>query len=115
MTIPDTDLRDLFPLPGFYFIEIIFLGLLCLISIFVITPKSSLWSAIPWICAGALLAFVVIGAWTIGFFLIPAMVSFVIVGILSGRRRKSDLSLFFIYFISAAIIQGILAFVFVTL
>jgi hypothetical protein len=41
MVIPDLQLLDLFPLPGFYFLEIMLLGLLSLISIFVITPSHS--------------------------------------------------------------------------
>lgn len=114
MIVPDMGYSDLFPFPGFYFLEIMILGLLSLVSIFMTTQSLSFWSALPWISAGALLAFVVIGAWTIGFFLIPAMVSFIIVGILSGRRRKSNLGLYFIYFISAALMQGMLAFLFVT-
>jgi hypothetical protein len=82
----------IFPLPGLYFIEIALLGLLGVMSVSASAdPRShefvrTLWAEIPWGIAGVMLAFVILGAWSIGFFLIPAFLAFLIVGIWSYRR-----------------------------
>ncbi len=63
--------EPLFPLPGLYLIEIGLVGLLALASIF-----ARRWPLVPWLAGGILLAFVVLGAWTIGFFLVPGFLAF---------------------------------------
>ncbi|MFC1923005.1 hypothetical protein ACFLY4_06920 [Chloroflexota bacterium] len=109
--VPDGNLSDIWPLPAIYFLEIISLGILCVIAVAKNQnqPKS-LWSGIPWICSGILFAFVILGAWTIGFYLIPAMILFLIVGIMGDRRIKGDIALHLIYFVSGGIAQSILVF-----
>ena len=109
--LPDGDLSKIWPFPAIYFIEIITLGIMCVIAVAKNQnlPKS-IWSGIPWICSGILLAFVILGAWTIGFFLIPAMVLFLFVGIMADRRIKGDIPLHLIYFVSGGIAQSILVF-----
>jgi hypothetical protein len=107
----DGNISALWSLQGFYIFEIILFGVLGLIAVL----KSSLeinnfWSGIPWISSGFLLVFVIIGAWTIGFFIIPAMISFLLLGILIDRRLKGDLALHLIYFVSAAIAQAVFFF-----
>jgi hypothetical protein len=102
---------NIWPLPGIYFIEIISLGIFCVIAVAMNKDgKKSFWSVIPWICSGILLAFVILGAWTIGFFLIPAMILFLLVGINTDRRTKGDIALHLIYFVSAGIAQSIIVF-----
>jgi hypothetical protein len=104
----------LWPLPGLYFFEIIIIGVLGLVAVLKSTSQLSLlWSAIPWICSGILFAFVILGAWTIGFALIPAMISFLLLGILIDRRLKGDSALHLIYFVSAGIAQAVLVFILV--
>lgn len=107
--LPDGDFSSIWPFPAIYFFEIIILGILCVIAVAKNQnqPKS-IWSGIPWICSGILLAFVILGAWTIGFFLIPAMVLFLLVGTMSDRKIKGDIALHLIYFVSAGIGQSIL-------
>jgi hypothetical protein len=98
--------RPLFPFPGLYLIEIVLLGILVL-AIVVLQPE---WNGrekqIPWIAAGILLAFVILGAWTIGFFLIPALIAFLLVGILAdwgaGEAVRKHVGLFFL----AAVVQA---------
>lgn len=109
--LPDGDLSNIWPFPAIYLIEITTLGFICVIAVAKNQnqPKS-IWPGIPWICSGILLAFVILGAWTIGFYLIPAMVLFLIVGILGDRRIKGDIALHLIYFISGGIAQSILVF-----
>jgi hypothetical protein len=97
----------LFPLPGLYLIEIALLGILGLVSIMRDqVQNASYWGAIPWLVAGGLLAFVILGAWTIGLFLMPAMVAFLIAGILAGRRQSRKLSPHIGLFVLAAVVQA---------
>jgi len=99
----------IFPAPGLYFLEIALLGLIGFLSI--IKPElstSAIWRGMPWICAGVLMTFVILGAWSIGFALIPGMLAFLITGILTDRRRKGDIALHFILFISGGLVQSVL-------
>ena len=109
--LSDGDLSNIWPFPAIYFLEMITLGIMCVIAVArnKIQPKS-IWSGIPWICSGILFAFVILGAWTIGFYLIPAMVLFFIVGIMADRRINGDIALHLIYFVSGGIAQSILVF-----
>ena len=105
------DILSQWPFPLIYFIEIAFLSLIGLISVGKIhwhVPSN--WSGIPWICSGILLAFVILGAWTIGFFLLPAMILFLLVGILADKRTQGDIPLHLIFFVAAGIAQAALVF-----
>jgi hypothetical protein len=109
--VPDGNLSDIWPLPAIYFLEIITLGIMCVIAVAKNqNPAESFWSGIPWICSGILFVFVILGAWTIGFYLIPAMILFLIVGIMGDRRIKGDIALHLIYFVAGGIAQSILVF-----
>ena len=100
---------DFWPFPAIYFAEIALFGFGCLISVVKNSPdRGSAWNYLPWISAGGLLAFVILGAWTIGFFLIPAMLFFIGVGIISDIRKKDNLPLHFIFFILSAMIQALI-------
>lgn len=102
-----SEFSTIWPLPALYLFEIIIIGIICVISVAVIQGKqNSFWSWIPWISSGILLAFVILGAWTIGFFLIPAMILFLVYGIMVDRRLKGDLPLHLISFVSAGIVQA---------
>lgn len=105
-------LISIWPLPFIYFIEIAVLGILCLVSVGIQREKlNSKWSGVPWICSGVLLAFVILGAWTIGFFLIPALILFLLVGIMIDRRLQGDIALHLIFFVSAGLAQASIVFV----
>lgn len=107
-------LLDIWPFPLIYFIEIIIIGILPVIAMGMLRVNSkSVWSAIPWTCSGILVAFVILGAWTIGFFLIPAMLLFLFVGIFADRRTTGDIPLHIIFFAAGGISQA--TFVFLTL
>jgi hypothetical protein len=77
----------LFPLPGLYLLEIALVGLAGLAGLLSSKPADDRWDWVPWAAVGVLLAFVFLGAWTIGFFLIPALLAFLLAGFLSARRR----------------------------
>lgn len=110
-SITGAGLINIWPFPLIYFIEISVLGIVCVIAVGKLRNNSkSRWSGIPWICSGVLLALVILGAWTIGFYLIPAMILFLIVGILTDRRTQGDFALHLIFYVSAGIVQASLVF-----
>ncbi len=110
--ITGAGLTSIWPFPLIYFIEISVLGIVCVIAVGKLRNNlESRWSGIPWICSGVLLALVILGAWTIGFFLIPAMILFLIVGILADRRTQGNIALHLIFYVSAGVIQASLVFI----
>lgn len=107
LSLYDGDIGRLLPIPGFYFIELAIIGLLGFFSTaFPSLASSILWRGMPWICAGILMAFVILGAWSIGFLLIPGMLAFLFTGFLLDRRNKGNVALHFILFISAGLGQS---------
>jgi hypothetical protein len=100
--------QPLFPLPGLYLIEIAFLGIFGLIGLMLVEPISPFWRAVPWIAAGALLAFVILGGFSIGFFLIPATVSFLLAGFLLNWLQSGRISKYIGLFLITAILQATL-------
>lgn len=102
------DFPDLWPFPMIYFIEIITIAVICIIALWVIQKtNNSWWAGIFWISSGILLSFVILGAWTIGFFLIPAMVIYLVLGILSDRKLQNDIPRHIIYLVAAGIGQSL--------
>jgi hypothetical protein len=114
ITYPGGELIDIWPFPLFYFIEITIIGILCVVAVAMLkTNAKSFWSGILWICSGILVAFVILGAWTIGFYLIPAMLLFLLVGIFADKRTQGDIPLHIIFYVAGGIAQA--TFVFLTL
>lgn len=108
---PGGSLIDIWPFPLIYFIEIIVLGILPVVAVSMMREdEKSRWSLVPWICSGILMAFVILGAWTIGFYLIPAMVLILIAGIFADRRTHGDIPLHLIFFVVGGIAQASLVF-----
>jgi hypothetical protein len=104
-------ITSIFPLPGVYFIELIAIGILCFLAVFLLNNQSiSIWSGISWICSGLLFAFIILGAWTIGFYLIPGMLMLLAVSIMIDKRTQGEIALHLIYFIAAGLSQGVLVF-----
>ncbi len=109
--LSDAGLSSIWLFPLVYFIEMIFIGIVCILAILQLKDNlKSTWSGVPWICSGVLLAFVILGAWTIGFFLAPAMILFLLTGILVDRRTQGDIALHLIFFISAGLFQALIVF-----
>jgi len=79
---------QLSPITVFYFTEIGLAGLAAMGSIF-----SRRRPLVPWITSGILLAFVILGGFSIGFYLVPGLLAFSAAGTLwHGRLDKSLLS-----------------------
>lgn len=98
---------DLWPAPGLYFIELILLGLAGLVATAQDKPGApGWWGLIPWVASGALLAFVVLGGFSIGPFLIPAMLLFAVSGGLADLWYKRSLLRHLVWWAVAAVFQG---------
>ena len=69
---------DVWPFPTLYLIEIVALGMAGFIGLITRAEGAVRWDSVPWGVAGALLAFVILGAWTIGPLLLPAVLAFLI-------------------------------------
>ena len=102
------------PFPGLYMLEILLAGLINLYPVAMDFPAESKWGALAWASAGIVLAFVISGAWTINFLLLPAMIFLLLLGVLSDRRKRGNLALHFLVFITAAFLQALLFFLFVS-
>jgi hypothetical protein len=88
---PGTPWQNLFPFPLLYLIEIIALSYLALLPLLREEPggdRPGRTPALIWISAGGLLAFVILGGFSIGFYLIPGFLAFVIAGVLADRRQN---------------------------
>ena len=94
-TFPGTAWQNLFPFPLLYLIEIIalsYLAILPLLRAESIDDRPGWMPALIWISAGGLLAFVILGGFSIGFYLIPGMLAFIAAGILADRRQNLSLT-----------------------
>lgn len=101
--------RDLLPLPGLYFLEIGGLTVLAALAAWVTTQPQPEWQAgLPWGTAGVLLAFVILGAWTIGLYLIPAFVCFLGAGFADPNLRREKLSARLGMLAGIGLLQGLL-------
>ncbi len=77
----------LWPLPGLYLLEWLALGGLTLWAVVSTNPKRlASQRALPWFAAGAMLAFNILGVFSIGLPLLPATLGFLLAGALSSQR-----------------------------
>ena len=103
--------QELWPLPGFFFLEISLLGLAGFLAVAANRAlHPSRWSALPWTASGILATFVVLGGFSIGPALIPGMLAFLIAGIFQDIRQHGDWPRHFMLFMLAALLQGVIMF-----
>ena len=96
-----------FPLPALYFMEIAAVGLLVVYFVYARHQLSERWGVVPWVAAGIMLAFVILGGFSIGLYLIPALIAFAALGVLidweaGGLSIARNLGLLIV----AAVAQG---------
>lgn len=96
----------LFPLPGLYMIEIVLFGLVGFASVTGNHTADSAWHPALWAAAGGLMAFVLLGGFSIGFYLIPATIAFVIAGALAIRRQGTGAARRIAVFLGATLLQS---------
>jgi hypothetical protein len=96
------------PFPGLYLLEIGLAGLAGAAAILLSAGnQTSLWASIVWVVAGILLAFVVLGAFSVGPLLIPATLAFTLAGLLGDLRRQRNVLQHLVVFVLAALVQGL--------
>ncbi|MBP6017145.1 MAG: hypothetical protein KA586_10535 [Candidatus Promineofilum sp.] len=95
-----------FPLPALYFIEIALLGVLVMGYVVFRASFGGRWRALPWVASGIVLAFVILGGFSIGFYLIPALFAFVAVGALGDLQRDGLMARHLGYLLLAAVVQS---------
>jgi hypothetical protein len=67
---------------------------------------STRWQALPWIAAGIILPFVILGGFSIGFFLIPALIAFCATGLLVDWQAGGLEARHLGYLLLVAVIQA---------
>ncbi len=86
--------QPMWPLPGLYLVEMSIVGVLGLFGTLGNgSGRSSLRIGLTWAAVGILLAFVLMGAWSIGPFFSPVVLIFAIAAILSSRRQGQNMLL----------------------
>ena len=84
--------QPLLPLPGLYLLELIVASLASLVGIFQAEAKqSAVIDALSWIASGVFMAFVMMGAWSIGFLFLPVTLICVTAAIRVDRRLHRNL------------------------
>jgi hypothetical protein len=79
----------LWPMPAFTLLEVACLSFLGLLSVALDTdPDRMAFGAITWLVAGALAGLVILGGFSIGLFLVPAVLFLATAAFLARRRRK---------------------------
>ena len=97
---------NLFPLPGLYFVQIALVGVLVLAFVAFRPRPKARWSALPWLAAGIMLAFVVLGGFSIGPFLIPALLAFLVTGVMVDLQGGGSMTRHIGYLLVAAMAQA---------
>lgn len=95
-----------FPLPALYFIEIALVGVVVILFVAARPRFSPRWNAVPWTAAGIMLAFVILGGFSIGPFLIPALLTFVLVGLLADLQTGGPVGRHLGCLLVVGLIQG---------
>ena len=80
---------SVWPLPAGYLLEITVLGVGGLVSVSANrTSSPPLWGNVTWAIGGVFLSLAVLGAWSIGPSVVPALLALVVAAILAGVRRR---------------------------
>jgi hypothetical protein len=80
--------QAMFPLPALYFIEMVALSLLSAYTFFRADPRDR---SLAWGAVGAIGAFSLMGAFSVGFFYLPVALLFAIISATSDVRNKQHL------------------------
>ena len=106
---------NVWPFPALYFIEIIALGTVGFVGLITRAEGAGRLDSVPWGVAGALLAFVILGAWTIGPLLLPAMLAFLIAATVADMRPNPRWIRHLTIFMIAGVSQASLMFLVILL
>ncbi len=94
-------------LPGLYLIEMTVAAVLGVAGVVADAPhRSSRYGWVAWCAAGVILAFAVLGAWSIGLLFLPTGIAFLGAGILAVQRRNRSLFRHLGVFVLATLLQA---------
>src|SRR4030095_10883187 len=93
----------MWPLPGFYFVEIVSLSF---ISTFIFVRGDPRGSLITWVAAGVMSAFSFLGAASVGFFYLPVALMFSVISLIWDVRNKQQRLTHLGIFLIAGIVQS---------
>ena len=93
------------PLPGFYFVEIVSLSF---ISTFIFVRGDPRGSLMTWVAAGVISAFSFLGAASVGFFYLPVALMFSVISLTWDVRNKQNRPARLGIFVIAGIVQSVL-------
>ncbi len=99
--------QEIFPLPALYLLEMIVASLVAAIGTF---KDGERWGRVIWAAGGIIAAFVLMGAWSIGFLFIPTAIFVLITALLSRQRRHTQFLIGAIIYAGAFVTQIILMF-----
>ncbi len=97
--------QPMWPLPGIYLVEMLLLS--CAVAVVVIRD-AGIGGTVIWAALGAMVAFAILAAWTIGVLYLPAIVLLAANGILFVRRRGERFPIHLALAAAAALAQGAL-------
>jgi hypothetical protein len=97
--------QPMWPLPALYLLEMVALSFAAALGN---ARDSAAGGMVAWGTIGAVLAFVVMGAWSVGFLFIPVAVLLAIAGILRDRRQRLNMAIHLGICAAAAIAQAAL-------
>jgi hypothetical protein len=97
--------ESMWPLPGFYFVEIVSLSF---ISTFIFVRGDPRGSLMTWVAAGVISAFSFLGAASVGFFYFPIALMFSVISLIWDVRNKQQRLTHLGIFLIAGIVQSAL-------
>ena len=100
------------PFPALYFVELMVLGVV--VAAAYLRPSESR-AAIAWAAAGAVAAFSILGAWTVGLLFLPAGAAIAAAALITDVRNQGRLGAHVGIFVAAALLQAALMMAMATL
>jgi hypothetical protein len=97
--------QSMWPLPGLYFIEMVSLSFISTFIFVLGDPRGSL---MAWVAAGVIIAFLFLGALSVGFFYLPFALMFSVISLTWDVRNKQNRPARLGIFLIAGIVQLVL-------
>jgi hypothetical protein len=99
--------QSMWPLPALYLLEMLTASIMGLWDIWSSGTRQN-GAIVTWVVSGILSAFVIIGAWSVGFLFIPVAGLFAAAAVLSDRRQGRSLAVHLSVGLGAALAQAAL-------
>jgi hypothetical protein len=100
-----SSLQAIWPLPGLYFVEI---PAVCAVAAGLFLLGGATGRAAVWSSAGILIAFSLLGAFSVGLYFFPVAVIFIIAALIADVKAKRSLFVHLAVYLAAGLVQGAL-------